>query len=140
MIVERGRHINIFSVYNPAKSVHKNEFKHYIQQLGSSYIMLGDFNAHSKLISSKCVRPNVTGNSIEALVMKNDVCFNNQLDFYTYISPSLGRRSCLDLCFSSPYLAPVIDINRLHDVGSDHFPVSVMVQVKPLLVSKVAIS
>ena len=61
--------INILNINNPGKSIHNNEIKHYIEQLGKRYILVGDFNAHSKLLSSRCVRPNATGMSLEALLI-----------------------------------------------------------------------
>ena len=134
--VGKDRYVNILNIYNPGKPVQKNEFKHYIQQLGNNYILVGDFNAHSKLLDTQCVRPNYTGVSLEALITEDETCLINPINFYTYINPGTGKRSCLDLCLSSPSIAPLIDMSLLHDIGSDHDPVHIIVKLQPLIVEK----
>ena len=133
----KDKSVTILNIYNPGKPVHKNEFSHYVKQLGKRYILIGDFNAHTKLLSSRCVRPNYTGRSLESLILENDVVLNNPVDFYTYMNPSTGKRSCLDLCLSSANIAPLIQLTRLQDVGSDHDPVGIVLEMEPIVVEKV---
>ena len=40
----------ILQVYIPSKSVAVNEFKHYIEQLGRKFIIIGDINALLRLL------------------------------------------------------------------------------------------
>ena len=131
-----NKSINILNIYNPGKSIHKNEIKHYIEQLGKRYILVGDFNAHSKLLSSRCVRPNATGMSLEALLIESNACLINPVDFYTYICPHTGKRSCLDPCLSSANIAPLIETSRLLDVGSDYYPISIILEMEPVIIDK----
>ena len=82
----------------------------YIQKLGNNYLLI-DFNAHSKLLDTRCVKPNFTGKSLESRIVENNVCLATSIDFYTYVNPSSGKRSCLDLCLSSSSIAPLINIS-----------------------------
>ena len=134
--LEEGGCLNLLHVYNPGRPVSEEEFKHYINQLGNNFILLGDFNAHSKMLHSKCVVPNVTGRSLEKLVANNNVCLANPYNFYTYTNAHTGKRSCLDLCFASPGLVSMIQMTLLQDVGSDHMPISVSINKFPKYVAK----
>ena len=126
VILKKGGKIGILNVYNPGKPVMKNEFKHYISQIGNKYVVIGDFNIHSKLLETKCIRSNFSGKSLEMLIAEEDVCLVNPRDMYTYVSPATGKRSCLDLCLASSNIAAHVNIGTLWDVGSDHVPIKVV--------------
>ena len=121
----------ILHVYNPSKSVAVNEFKHYIEQLGRKFIIIGDINAHSRLLDTRCVKSNVTGKSLEHILTDCNLCLITPQDFYTFISFSTEKRSCLDLCLASPNLAADTDIDFVGDVGSDHAAIRTRVRIQP---------
>ena len=112
--------LNLLNVYNPHKSVSFAEMNHFLSQLGSHYIVVGDFNAHSPILNSTVRCPNATGRALEALFDNTPVCLINPLNMYTYVDRRSGKQSCLDLCLSSPNIAPLLSISPLVDVGSDH--------------------
>ena len=62
-----GYHISLLHIYNPNKYVQLNEILHYIAQLGNRFMIIGDFNAHSPLLSSRCKSSDGTGRAIEDL-------------------------------------------------------------------------
>ena len=132
VITTNQQKTNILNMYNQGKAATVMELRHYIEQLGSKYIIVGDLNAHSKVLDSRCCRPNFTGRSLEQVLACDDICLNNPLNMFTYISPNSGKRSCLDLSLSSPNLAPYIQVTTTTDVGSDHVPVKVLVDVEPI--------
>ena len=105
---------------------------HYISQLGDFYVIMGDFNAHTPILSSHCTQTNATGRMLEYLITNEYVCLNNPIDFFTYISASTGKPSCLDICLSSPNLALDIDMKQLAEVGSDHIPLLITLIRTPI--------
>ena len=105
---------------------------HYISQLCDFYVLMGDLNAHTPLLSSHCTHPNVTGRMLEYLITNEYVCLNNPVNFYTYISASTGKPSCLDVCLSSPNLASDINMIQLAEVGSDHIPLLITLFRSPI--------
>ena len=123
----------ILNIYNPGAPLSTNEFRHYINQLGSRYIVLGDFNAHSIILNDRCKRRNATGKTIEELVLDDNICLINPINFFTFIDSATGCRSCLDLCFASPNIAINCEISLAKDVGSDHYPVKVEVNIAPII-------
>ena len=68
-------------------------------------MLMGDFNAHSKILCTKCVRLNFTGATLKNLIMHEDICLINPVNFYTYVNSQNGKRSCLDLCLTSSNIA-----------------------------------
>ena len=131
-----GKLLYVLNIYNPGKPVTVEEMKHYIDQLENNYILVGDFNAHTKLLESRCVKANATGKAIERLVEDASICLCTPLDFFTYVSPATGKRSCLDLCLTTPELVPKVMVRQLQDVGSDHIPVAIRLEIKPIIVEK----
>lgn len=123
---ERDSVVAVLNIYNPNKNVTVNELQHYLQQLGTCYLVVGDFNAHSPLLSSSCSNSNHTGRSIEDLILtNNDTCLANPIDLFTYVNASTGKKSCLDLCFVTSNLIDDTEVTTLDEIGSDHLPVSV---------------
>ena len=131
--IKNSNPITILNIYNPNKSITTNEFIYYLNQLGNKYIILGDYNAHTRILNSKCVNANFTGKSLEDLLTNFNICLNNPLDFYTYVSPTTGLASCLDVCCSSPDIAQSIKMQQLRDVGSDHTPISIDIEIEPIV-------
>ena len=112
--------------------------KHYLNQLGQKYILVGDFNAHSPLIETNC-RSNYTGRTLEKIVLDGGLCLINPPDLYTYINPTSGRGSCLDLCFTTPNIAADTKIKLGTDVGSDHCTVEIDIQLVPIVVESIGV-
>ena len=121
----------IANIYNPQKPVSTEELNHYLLQMGSNFILVGDFNAHSPILNSHCNRSNPTGKSIESLLIDNSICLINPLNMYTYFDKRTGNKSCLDLCLSSPNISPMISIAPHSDVGSDHLLLEVKIEISP---------
>ena len=127
------RYIDIVNVYNPNKNVTANELRFYINQLSSKFVICGDFNAHSRLLNENTTVSNQTGRAIETVLDDNNVCLINPLNFYTRINVVSYTRSCLDLCFSSPNIASDITLTQLADIGSDHLPILISIQVRAIV-------
>ena len=121
----------IVNLYNPQMSVSLEELQHYVAQLGDNFLLIGDFNAHSPLFNSQTFHTDQTGKSIESLLQDSAICLINPTDMYTYIDCRSGLQSCLDLCLSSPNLAPVTTVSPLLDIGSDHLLLQIHVTVTP---------
>ena len=126
-------------MYNPNESVTIQEMKHYLHQLGSKYIIVGDFNAHTPLLDSECANRNFTGKTLESIIVDERICLVNPINFYTYINATTGRRSFLDLCLATPNIATRIDIKLGTDVGSDHCTVEVEVRLEPVISESIGI-
>ena len=122
--------LNILNIYNPSKNITLLELRHYIEQLGTSYAIVGDFNAHSLVLDSKDTISNTTGRNLEDLLFNSEVCLINPPNFYTYTCPTNGRKSCLDLCLSSPDISSFLKVRLLKDVGSDHLPLLIETELE----------
>lgn len=118
----------VFHFYNPNQSISTQEMIHYIGQLGQLYLITGDLNAHAPVLSSTCTRSNATGNSLENLLINHDICLINPIDLYTYTNPGTGKKSCLDLCLTSPSIAAETSVMVLSEIGSDHLPVEISIK------------
>ena len=123
VLLSSGSPFTVFNMYNPNAAVTPQEFLFYIDQLSNPYLVTGDFNAHSPLLSSSCMRADATGRSLENLILSTPTVLLNPVDFHTYIDRRSGTRSCLDLFLASPDVAPYFTLDRLRDVGSDHYPI-----------------
>ena len=64
IILRRNDSVVLMNVYNPNESVTLQEMKHYLDQLGPKFILVGDFNAHSPLFQSNCGNSNFTGRTL----------------------------------------------------------------------------
>ena len=120
---EIGR-VDILNLYNPHKVVRKEEFLHYLRQLHSSCILLGDFNAHSSLWEHGG-RTDAAGRELEKLLSDEhaDLGILNDEFLKTYTDNRTGTSSCLDLCIMSSNLQHLATMELGRDVGSDHLPV-----------------
>ena len=132
LFLRDGNRLDILHIYNPNENVTEAEFSHYFSQLGTRVVMLGDFNAHTSLLNTNCARSNVTGKSLEKLLANEMLCLINPLDFYTYLNAATGSRSCLDVCLTSPNIAAETSMSQSPDVGSDHIPVKIVIDITPV--------
>ena len=133
IILQSGEIISVLNCYNPNDRVYISEIRHYIRQLNKKFIIVGDLNAHTLILDSKCIRSNFTGRMLETLLTEDDICLINSVDMYTYISFSSLKKSCLDVCLTSSNIAPLASIQRMRDVGSDHYPVKVTMDMAPAI-------
>ena len=120
VFTERQHSIGILNLYNPNADITEQEILHYRNQLGTHYMMIGDYNGQSFILDTRCTRENATGKAIERTIINNDLCLINPLNFYTYLDFRTGKRSCLDLCLTSSNIADDTSMKLLADVGSDH--------------------
>ena len=52
IMIRGGQYLGVLNVYNPGRPVTSDEFKHYIAQVGNKFVIVGDFNCHSRLLDS----------------------------------------------------------------------------------------
>ena len=123
-IFTKSSSISILNAYNPCKNVSVQELQHYTNQLGNSFILIGDFNGHSPLWDSHN-RSNFTGRSIERLLKIQNLILLNNADTPTYIDNRTATTSCLDLCIATHNLGTLGELHRGSDIGSDHFPLEI---------------
>ena len=90
--------ITLVNLYNPNEDITEAEFEHYIHQIGDRFLLVGDFNAHTPILDSKCKKRNKTGKALENIIEQEAVCLVNPIDFYMYLDARTGKLSCLDLC------------------------------------------
>ena len=125
--------IYVLNVYNPNMNVTKYEITHYIRQLGTTFLLTGDFNAHSPELDGKFhSASNTTGRAISELLLDDFFVLLNDTNIATYVDYRTGSLSCLDLIFASPNLVPGYSFAREMDVGSDHCPVTVSISLSPM--------
>ena len=118
--------LDILNIYNPSGTTSYPIFSNYFSQIGSSAIIVGDFNAHHPLWSLPQKIPNTAGHAIaQILQTNNNICLATQPGFITYIHPATGTASVLDLCFVTANLLTDISISRGPCMASDHYPIIV---------------
>ena len=128
-----GRDLGILHIYNPNENLLSRELKHYMDQMGQTYLIIGDFNAKSPLLESECRKRNETGRTLENILETEELCLINPIDFYTYCCPATGKRSCLDLCLATANITAETSIKEYTDVGSDHRTIHICVNLQPKL-------
>ena len=121
--------ISLLNVYNPNQNITIDELRHYTLQLSDKFILLGDFNAHTPILSSTTTHSDQTGKSIEEFVTTDNVSLLNPIDFHTYFDRRSGKPSCLDLCFMTPELVTLSTISTQTDVGSDHLTLQILLNI-----------
>ena len=113
--------VSICSVYIPPNYRLCQQEIENISQLTAPYILLGDFNAHSRLWG--CHDTNRLGEVIEKVVENADLCILND-GSSTYLHPASGSFSAIDLSICSPSIFMDFKWEVYNDqCGSDHFPV-----------------
>ena len=129
--LNNNKTLDIMNIYNPNSNVTSQEMRHYITQLGEQYMIVGDFNAHSQVLDSRCQKRHLTGMMLEDIFTNDHICLINPQNFHTYLNPRNGQLSCLDLCLTSPNIASDVGIKAFTDVGSDHRTIKITVEVQP---------
>ena len=122
--VTLSKSIRICSVYLPHTVIFsKQDLENLINQLPRPYILIGDFNSHSKPWG--CLDTNDKGEIIEKFIAKNDLClFNDKQP--TYLHSPTRNNFALDLSIRSPDIYLNFDWSVVDDLhGSDHFPVKI---------------
>ena len=113
--------VTVCSLYlPPSQPLNLNDLKGLLEQLPSPYILVGDFNAHSKLWgNTSCPR----GKIVEDLLLQTNICLLNDIS-PTYVSPSTLNTSSIDLSLCDPDLFSHFSWSVLDDPhGSNHFPI-----------------
>lgn len=119
--------ITICSIYIPPhQNISVDELTQLFQQLPPPYIVTGDFNAHNPLWGSTTT--NNRGNVINKFLSEFDTVLLNTGQ-PTHINISNGNLSSIDLTFSSPSIAHLLQWQTQDDLYfSDHFPIMVSLQ------------
>ena len=116
------RTISICSIYiPPGAKIEQKDLDEIVNQLPTSYLLLGDFNGHNVIWGSDDV--NERGRTIKNFINKNNLCLFND-NKPTYLRPATGTYTSLDL--SSCYPTLLSDYEwKVHDdlCGSNHFPI-----------------
>ena len=124
--------MDIINLYNPIERVTQVEFEYYFKQLGRNAVALGDFNSHHTVWDTR--RPNCSnGINLLAATAKYQLQLITPQNLVTYIDNRTGRPSTLDLCFMSAALFPSSNLMLAADMGSDHCPIKISVQIRPAL-------
>ncbi|GFY71323.1 RNA-directed DNA polymerase from mobile element jockey [Trichonephila inaurata madagascariensis] len=89
-------------------------------------IILGDFNAKNTTWGSTIT--NARGMELSILVTDRALCLNDGT--HTFRSSSYGSTDALDLTFRSPGLFPYSSWRVLDNIGSDHLPILVEIDLK----------
>ena len=124
------KELHMLVIYNPSNKVTSEELQHYVDQLGSIHMIMGDLNAHTPILCTKIQRSNANGQALEYVLQNTNECLINPLDFYTYLNPATGKMSCLDLCLTSAQIAPITTMALDEDVGSDHRTIKIVVEIE----------
>ena len=118
----RPKKITICSIYLPPSDVlSKNSLVNLIDQLPQPFILVGDFNGHSKVWG--CSDTNDRGEIIEDVIAENDLCLLNEKQA-TYLHHPTGNYYAIDLSLCHPNIFLDFDWSVCDDLhGSDHFPI-----------------
>ena len=74
---------------------------------------------------------NTTGRNLELLLSKEDICLLNPINLYTYTDRRTGNQSCLYICHASSNIIELCSLGVMDDVGSDHYPLNVIIDASP---------
>lgn len=119
--VTLSKTFTICSIYIPPNSpLKQNDLENLVEQLPHPFMLVGDFNGHSKLWG--CTNINNKGKIIEDFITENDLCLLND-NKSTYLHPATGHFFALDLCICHPNIFLDFEWSVHDDLhGSDHFP------------------
>ena len=120
--VTLSKKVTICSIYLPASdTLSKNSLVNLIDQLPHPFMLVGDFNGHSKVWG--CSDTNDRGEIIEDIIAENDLCLLNEKQ-PTYLHPPTGNYYAIDLSLCHPNIYLDFDWSVCDDLdGSDHFPI-----------------
>lgn len=116
--------LSICNIYIPPhQDISVHELDHLFSQIPKPYIVLGDFNAHSRTWGSSI--NNNRGNIIDKFLLKSDTFLLNRKK-PTHFNISNGTYSNIDLAFCSPNISHLLNWNPHDDLHfSDHFPINI---------------
>ena len=118
--------LKIFSYYNPPLTSPNDSIISYVGSMRGNCLLTGDLNCKNTFWGS--TRTDTRGTELmQSLVTNNLVVFNN--DSMTRCDPVTGKEESLDLMIGKVYSAQLLkDFWVGFDVGSDHYPVHVLLQ------------
>ena len=125
------RDLTDLHIYNPNENELTRKLKHYMDPMGQTYLIIGDFNSKSPLVESKCRERNETRRTLEHILETEVICLINTVDFYAYCCPASGKRFCLDLCLNTANITAETSIKEYTDVGSDRRTIQICVNLQP---------
>ena len=133
----KNSEIDIMNVYTPPNpQFSKEEFIHYLNQLNKNFVICGDLNSHHRAWEPNLKqRVNHNGNKL-ILDEHPNIILATPPDLPTYMHGYIGKTACIDLCLCSPNLLPKLSVNTQADMGSDHLPVLVKMQISPEKVAR----
>ena len=114
--------VTICSIYLPPYDIlSKNSLVSLIDQLPHPFILVGDFDGHSKVLG--CADTNDRGEIIEDVIAENDLYLLNEKQ-PTYLHPPTGNYFAIDLSLCHPNIYLDFGWSVCDDLhGSDHFPI-----------------
>ena len=120
--VTLSKKITICSIYlPPSDTLSKNSLVNLIDQLPHPFLLVGDFNGHSKVWG--CSDTNDRGEIIEDVIAENDLCLLTEKP-PTYLHPPTGNYYAIDLSLCHPNIYLDFDWSVCDDLhGSDHFEI-----------------
>ena len=121
---------NIINIYNPNEVVSKEEYSHYINQLGNNFIMCGDFNARHPLWDTRRP-PNTSGLNLAEAIVDFDCVLLTRQNLPTYFHAQTNAFSTLDLAFVPSHIYIIAQTFLEDDIYSDHYPVIIQIALSP---------
>lgn len=131
--LDDGRLLNVFNVYNSNGNnpIVGDLIKKLYNLVPSNedLIILGDFNAHSK-VWCKCDLVNPSGRSLEKLLLENNICLITPKGLPTRCNPLSQVETTIDLIMASPSMASIISICIPPQtlLFSDHSPIHLAIE------------
>ena len=118
------KNLTICNIYIPPhQNISVDELEQIFNQLPFPYVVVGDFNAHSHSWGSNT--SNNRGNVIDKFLTKSDAFLLNN-GSHTHFNLTSGTSSAIDLSFSSPNIAHLIEWEVQDDLYfSDHYPINI---------------
>ena len=127
--VTLSKTVTICSIYlPPSNTLSKSSLVNLIDQLPQTFMLVGDFNGHSKVGGGGgggggCSDTNDRGEITEDVIAENDLCLLNEKQ-PTYLHPPTGNYYAIDLSLCHPNIYLDFDWSVCDDLhGSDHFPI-----------------
>jgi len=125
--------LDILNIYNPNKNISKTEFTHYLSQMHSKAVLVGDFNAHHNMWDTKVGAPCITSRNLIESLLTHPMQLVTRRNMPTYMDSRTGATSTIDLCFATPNLYHVMKVELGEDCGSDHCPIMVEIMRQPTM-------
>ena len=120
-----NNNLTICNIYNqPNKNYNLDQLNYITNHIQQPLLLVGDFNAHHPLWDENCIRPDNSGNKIEAFLQNNNFCCLNEEETETYFSKTHGTLSSVDISICSTNIVDKFQWHVLDDLyTSDHFPI-----------------